>query len=418
MITNKKFLILPFPKEDEFILSYLLRLKKYNGYPSVISLIKIIFGENTKKINIVKGDFNKNIFSNFTELTYLEIDKLCLNKKNNEYYSVEYLIVCPLCLLERDYIPIGWYKRNTMCSIHSIPYISRCPHCDKLLKWETKKLEICFFCKTPIYLNIDKYIINHKDINNKNNLFIIYDYLYSHNLMDYRSSNKVMHSIKYLYNALMGCVNFLLNPEYIIRNEIRKIFIQINLKHHSNSVIEYDYFLYIFKIIKLIRNLSEDGLIIKRTLSKYVNINIIERIMNNYEIELFYFLTGDKRRINFDKEISLDLNNFSKIINIDYSSIFLFVSTNLVELNESNEIYLNDFIFFCQKLSKKISKKDINKDFTYYIDLPDNIKLIIFDTLLTTPLRLYNFNYEDVFWKIKIDNFELEEIIGFSISSY
>ena len=50
MITNKKFLILPFPKEDEFILSYLLRLKKYNGYPSVISLIKIIFGENTKKI--------------------------------------------------------------------------------------------------------------------------------------------------------------------------------------------------------------------------------------------------------------------------------------------------------------------------------------------------------------------------------
>lgn len=112
------------------------------------------------------------------------------------------------------------------------------------------------------------------------------------------------------------------------------------------------------------------------------------------------------------------MNNFSKIINIDYSSIFLFVSTNLVELNESNEIHLNDFIFFCQKLSKKISKKDISKDFTYYIDLPDNIKLILFDTLLTTPLRLYNFNYEDVFWKIKIDNCELEEIIGFSISSY
>ena len=145
------------------------------------------------------------------------------------------------------------------------------------------------------------------------------------------------------------CVNFLLNPEYIISNEIRKIFIQINLKHHSSSVIEYDYFLYIFKIIKLIRNLSEDGLIIKITLSKYVNINIIERIINNYEIELFYFLTGDKRRINSDGKTSLDLNNFSKIINIDYGSIFLFISTNLLELNESNEIYLNDFIFFLSK---------------------------------------------------------------------
>ena len=64
---------------------------------------------------------------------------------------------------------------------------------------------------------------------------------------------------------------------------------------------------------------------------------------------MFYFLTGDKRRINSDGKTSLDLNNFSKIINIDYGSIFLFISTNLLELNESNEIYLNDFIFFLSK---------------------------------------------------------------------
>ena len=72
--------------------------------------------------------------------------------------------------------------------------------------------------------------------------------------------------------------------------------------------------------------------------------------------------------------------------------------------------------FFCQKISKIINKKDISKGFTYYVDLPDNIKLILFDKLLITPLRLYNFNYEDVFGKIKIDNCEMEEIIGFSIS--
>ena len=46
---NRKFLVIPIPEEDEFILSFLNRIKIANAYPSLNSVIKTIFDKLSLK---------------------------------------------------------------------------------------------------------------------------------------------------------------------------------------------------------------------------------------------------------------------------------------------------------------------------------------------------------------------------------
>lgn len=75
---NRKFLVIPTPEEDEFILSFLNRIKMANAYPSLNSVIKTIFEKKMSIINIVKGNFDKSVFYEFTDLVEDEINKLCV----------------------------------------------------------------------------------------------------------------------------------------------------------------------------------------------------------------------------------------------------------------------------------------------------------------------------------------------------
>mgnify|MGYP006199971699 CR=1 FL=1 len=65
---NRKFLVIPIPEEDEFILSFLNRIKISNAYPSLNSVIRTIFEKKISNINIVKGNFDKSVFYKFTDL--------------------------------------------------------------------------------------------------------------------------------------------------------------------------------------------------------------------------------------------------------------------------------------------------------------------------------------------------------------
>lgn len=90
---NRKFLVIPIPEEDEFILSFLNRIKIANAYPSLNSVIRTIFEKKISTINIVKGNFDKSVFYKFTDLVEDEINKLCLTDQNN-FYIVSCLWLC------------------------------------------------------------------------------------------------------------------------------------------------------------------------------------------------------------------------------------------------------------------------------------------------------------------------------------
>lgn len=61
---NKSFLICPYPKKNEFILSYLARIKQFNLYPNLNSVLYTIFSKKINIIDISKGIFDKKNYQN------------------------------------------------------------------------------------------------------------------------------------------------------------------------------------------------------------------------------------------------------------------------------------------------------------------------------------------------------------------
>jgi hypothetical protein len=77
-----KVLIIPNPEDNEFILSYLFRLKKLNAYYSLQSLLKVIFGKNINLTLLAKGDFDYSLISKSTNLSIGLIESMYLRNKD------------------------------------------------------------------------------------------------------------------------------------------------------------------------------------------------------------------------------------------------------------------------------------------------------------------------------------------------
>lgn len=401
--TNNKFLIIPLPEKDEFILSYLNRLKKANAYPSLKLVIHTIFGEKITLISLVKGNFNKLLLSKFTDLNEVEIDKLCIQDYQKDFYYVNCILICPFCITNKNYIPIFWYKKNIMCPIHSIPYISRCPHCNKLLNWDAEKLEICHFCNRAINLNIEKYIILHDEIIHKNNIYIVFNIFFD--FKNYSPSRNKMYNLEYLCNKLRKCIKFIINPEIFIIEELRMVFVPEKLKYSNDRMAKYEFFLFILKIVKLINMLSIDGGKIKEKFIDFFDIKIFNKFSLNYENELLNLFSGKTAGFNFKLEFMI------KILNIDKELLRFFLKTGFIKENSEDEVYIDDFIYSCKCISKQTSTRDIDKNFIYFNSLSDNLKLKVLKKIFYSPVYFYNFNYEDMFLNVKIDKNELNTLI-------
>ncbi|MCG2572090.1 hypothetical protein LVY74_00770 [Acinetobacter sp. ME22] len=397
---NRKFLVIPIPEEDEFILSFLNRIKIANAYPSLNSVIKTIFDKKINIINIVKGNFDKSVFYKFTDLAEDDINKLCITNKNN-FYIVSCLLICPYCIKQNCYVSLAGYKRNAICPTHSTPYISRCPHCNKLLDWNAEKIEICKFCKISVYSNISDYIIEYDEKISQNDIFIIYnDFL---DLKGISPSRNEQYSLNNLYKGLRKSIDFLMQPDMFMIKEFRELFIRTDIRFPNYKVVRYEFFLLLLRIIRLINSISLIGLKIRESLSNIVGFELVENISNNYDKELYNFLNYYDE--NFGQR-KVDLN-VRKILNTTDDVSDLIINKYFEKSDKNNTIKLEDFIHFCKSLSRNLSFKDINDDFIFLHEFLPSKQLELLDKIFYGPTFLYNFNYEDVLLGVKIKRKDL-----------
>lgn len=397
---NRKFLVIPIPEEDEFILSFLNRIKIANAYPSLNSVIKTIFDKKINIINIVKGNFDKSVFYKFTDLAEDDINKLCITNKNN-FYIVSCLLICPYCIKQNCYVSLTGYKRHAICPTHSIPYISRCPHCNKLLDWNAEKIEICKFCKISVYSNISDYIVEYDEKISQNDIFIIYnDFL---DLKGISPSRSEQYSLNNLYKGLRKSIDFLMQPDLFMIKEFRKLFIRTDIRFPNCKVVRYEFFLLVLRIIRLINSISLIGLKIRESLSNIVGFELVENISNNYDKELYNFLNYYDE--NFGQR-KVDLN-LRKILNTTDDVSDLIINKYFEKSDKNNTIKLEDFIHFCKSLSRNLSFKYINDDFIFLHEFLPSKQLELLDKIFYGPTFLYNFNYEDVLLGVKIKRKDL-----------
>lgn len=400
---NRKFLVIPIPEEDEFILSFLNRIKMANAYPSLNSVIKTIFEKKINIINIVKGNFDKSVFYKFTDLVEDEINKLCLTEKNN-FYIVSCLLICPYCIKQHSYVSLNGYRKNVICPAHSFPYISRCPHCNKLLDWDAEKIEICKFCKTSVYSNISNYIVKYDEKISHSDIFIIYnDFL---DLKGLSPSRSEQYSLNNLYKGLRKSIDFLMQPDPFIIKEFRELFIRTDIRFPNYKTVRYEFFLLVFRIVGLINSISLVGFRIRESLSNIVGFELVDNITNNYDKELYNFLSYYNE--NFGQR-KVDLN-VKKILNTNDDVSGLIINKYFEKYDKYNNIKLEDFIHFCKSLSKNLSFEDVKDEFIFLHDFLPSKQLELLDKIFYSPTFLYNFNYEEMLAGLKVKKLDLNLI--------
>ncbi|HDG7212575.1 hypothetical protein H2788_19100 (plasmid) [Acinetobacter seifertii] len=397
---NRNFLVIPIPEEDEFILSFLNRIKIANAYPSLNSVIKSIFENKISTINIVKGNFDKLVFYKFTDLVEDEINKLCLTDQNN-FYVVSCLLICPYCIKQHNYVSLNGYRKNVICPTHSIPYISRCPHCNKLLDWDAEKIEICKFCKTYVYSNIGDYIVECDERISHSDIFMIYNDFF--NFRGLSPSRSEQYSLNNLHKGLRKSIDFLIQPDSFIVKEFRELFIRTDIRFPNYKTVRYEFFLLVFRIVRLINSISLVGLKIRESLSNIVGFELVDKISNNYDKELYNLLNYYNE--NFG-QIKVDLN-VKKILNTNDGFSELIINKYSEKYDKNNTIKLEDFIHFCKSLSKNLSFEDVECDFIYLHKFLPSKQLELLDKIFYSPTLLYNFNYEEVLIGVKIKKDDL-----------
>lgn len=298
-------------------------------------------------------------------------------------------------------VSLTGYKRNAICPTHSIPYISRCPHCNKLLDWNAEKIEICKFCKISVYSNISDYIVEYDEKISQNDIFIIYnDFL---DLKGISPSRSEQYSLNNLYKGLRKSIDFLMQPDLFIIKEFRELFIRTDIRFPNYKAVRYEFFLLVLRIIRLINSISLIGLKIRESLSNIVGFELVENISNNYDKELYNFLNYYDE--NFAQR-KVDLN-VRKILNTTDDVSDLIINKYFEKSDKNNTIKLEDFIHFCKSLSRNLSFKDINDDFIFLHEFLPSKQLELLDKIFYGPTFLYNFNYEDVLLGVKIKRKDL-----------
>lgn len=400
---NRKFLVIPIPEKDEFILSFLNRIKMANAYPSLNSVIKTIFEKKISIINIVKGNFDKSVFYEFTDLVEDEINKLCITEKNN-FYIVSCLLICPYCIKQKNYVSLNGYRKNVICPTHSFPYISRCPHCNKLLDWDAEKIEICKFCKTYVYSNISDYIVECGEKISNSDIFVIYNDFF--NLKGLSPSRSEQYSLNNLHKGLKRSIDFLMQPDPFLIKEFRKLFIRTDIRFPNYKAVRYEFFLLVFRIVGLINSISLAGLKIRESLSNIVGFELVDNIANNYDKELYKFLNYYNENFG-QRKVYL---NVKKILNTTDVISELIINKYFEKYDKKNTIKLEGFIHFCKSLSKNLSFEDVKDEFIFLHNFTPSKQLELLGKIFYSPTFLYNFNYEDVLLGVKIKRKEFNLI--------
>lgn len=396
---NKSFLICPYPKKNEFILSYLARIKQFNLYPNLNSVLYTIFSKKINIIDISKGIFDKKKLSEFTFIKENEIIEYCLDY--NIHHITSNILVCPLCIKDQNFISIEWYQKDHICLIHSLPFINKCLNCKKLLTWNTDNFKICSFCKTPLHLNIDKYIIPLETKIDLDNAYYIYKHIFNYKN---HSPNNITYSEKNLSNGLKDAIYFIRNTNNLFKIKVRRILFTTNANDFNIETIKHELIIFISHILVLTNNITDNNLLSKN-LKKYVNIDNNEYpIKENVNQQLaVHYLQKDlnKRMTNLSKENISNILNLKPIENIDLNSILKPEANNL--------FFLDDFIYFCHKLSKSLHTQNIKEKYIYFRELNSENKIHTIKKIHSGNILAFNFNHENMFDDIKLPTMNLKK---------
>lgn len=401
---KEKFLIRPRPFEDEFIINYLERLKEANVYTSIVAICLTVFKERINLSDIIRGKFNKDLFSQYTLIPIKDIEKMCIN---NNYYISHNIFLCTECFNEIGYIKKDFYRKNYICNKHKLPIISKCIYCDTLFDWKNIDSKRCQKCLNLIHLsgehilNIDFNIVN---------LFTVYTEIF--NYKNFPPDKSSFYFNVYIRN-LIKCNDFINNKNNFLDNFIRRLYFKDSYhnKYIYSEVIDYVFFMIklerIVKTIKYENILNEICKVMKNFAIMNFNIKVSAYLCRN--LDRSYIYTSND--INYEKYFFVSFEICENILKLDKYFIQYLCKKGVLKLHLKKYIDVSSLFDLCYHVKTNSTIEDLSSNYYEFNDLHYKAKIKIIKMLSSRQITLYNFNINYVFSKIKIHKNDLEFVL-------
>jgi len=153
----------PYPKENEALTQYLMRLAYMNSHFKLSNFLKSIKMDKPKAGRF--GLWHTTQLTNLTKVLSIELDRdvtdvLQLHQRYSQTswlfekgrtfaeLVVDFPRICTACLAEDHVMDWRWgIATVARCPKHKLPLIDTCPQCDKPIAWDANLFEFCPSCK-------------------------------------------------------------------------------------------------------------------------------------------------------------------------------------------------------------------------------------------------------------------------------
>jgi hypothetical protein len=155
----------PYPKPQERLNEYLLRLCYINGFFKITELMSVLGTNPIKQAQM--GQWSPHHLKSLNEALTKALGRPCDDvialhtRKDTDKWLyvydrvlaeliVDFPRICVHCVSEEKTMDWRWSIGTVArCPKHRSPLIDTCPHCDKPLIWDANILEFCPKCKKP-----------------------------------------------------------------------------------------------------------------------------------------------------------------------------------------------------------------------------------------------------------------------------
>lgn len=399
---KNKFLIRPRPFENEFILSYLERIRYENHYSTIASICLTIFKRKISLLDIVKGNFNITLFCQFTWLEPNQVENMCIT--DDDFYISTNVFLCLPCLIENKYVERDFYKKNAICHKHLAPIISRCPYCNNLFDWSTLNRNNCKNCFRKISMD-HQYSLN----------------LDASSAVVFHVYTKILKYKKYVPNSicfsLRNFVKFFNCSNDFLTNKNCQFDVFIRKHYFRDSYFTKQVGPYVFDYLNLMRSLElfykEYGF--KTTavhIDNYCLISLSDEVFNNHNFG--FNIVENYLNMDFKKHFFLSVENCTYILKIDPFLLKLLCKNGILDMHLG--LYIDIFSFFsiCIDIKMSSTTQDIDTDFVWFRDLEISQKIAFIWGVSKGYFIVYNFNIMTVFSDVKVHLNDLAYPIPFT----
>ena len=142
------------PFADESLPGFVMRMADNHGYGKPLDLLKVLGpGLTTLRLAALRGSTHEGM-ADYLALSPGELDQLCYGSgPNYRIFGHELhddLVVlgrrkfCPACIGEAPYHRAFWdLTLATVCPVHAVRLVDRCPHCERTLNWKAGPITSC-----------------------------------------------------------------------------------------------------------------------------------------------------------------------------------------------------------------------------------------------------------------------------------